>query len=269
VGNFSGAGFDAQEANYDFHHNFFSNFGGELPSLTNRTARWVNNVVYDWSKFASDFLGGVQVDIIGNRYKAGPLNAGARAHEIEASDAGAAPNPGPPSLYLSGNVGPNQPDAAGDQALLLAAIAGEGSAEVGPVPSSWIRTTPLPALVGDGGSGYVPIVADPVANLEATLLPEVGNSRGLDCMGVWVGRRDNVDARLINEYLDGGVGALFSSTTYPVPSIAAGTACASTSHDGIPDAWATAHGLSPSDATKGARDAGNGWTWLDRYLGGF
>jgi hypothetical protein len=39
-------------------------------------------------------------------------------------------------------------------------------------------------------------------------------------------------------------------------------------HDGIPDQWKNAHGLSTSDPTLHKQQASNGYTYLENYLNG-
>ncbi len=40
-------------------------------------------------------------------------------------------------------------------------------------------------------------------------------------------------------------------------------------HDGIPDAWETAHGLNPNDPSDAQKDSnGDGYTNLEKYLDG-
>ncbi len=272
AGDSSGLDFYAQQGDLDFHHNLFSNFGSELPSMNSASMRWVNNLIYNWDQSASQVFGRGTVDFIGNRYKHGPLNSSTITHPIQACSASQGSFGGNPSLYVHDNVGPSDSAAPADQTTLVAQIPNDGQAEQGTPPSTWFRTAPMPDTYFDGGAGFIPIVADPSSTVESTLLADVGNSRGLDCAGNWVARRDAVDARVIAEYRDGGVGALFvplSDGGYPIPPIPAAQGCATMMHDGIPDLYAAAHGLDPADGTKGTRDAGNGYTWLDRYLDGF
>src|SRR5262249_61418432 len=43
---------------------------------------------------------------------------------------------------------------------------------------------------------------------------------------------------------------------------------ADSDHDGIPDEWEKQHGLDPNDAADAARDSGDGYTNLEKYLNG-
>ena len=164
-----GQGFDNLETDLDFHHNFFSDIGHRIPQLWNRSTRWVNNITYNWDFYASQLLGQINADFVGNKYKAGPLNGQAQKSEIEATPKGAFENPGAPTLYLLGNIGPNQRNPGGDQWAMAAQISGENGKETGPIPRTWRRTEPLPAE-------QYPITADPAQELDAKILPTVGNS---------------------------------------------------------------------------------------------
>jgi hypothetical protein len=80
--------------------------------------------------------------------------------------------PGTPLLYLSGNVGWNQTNPAGDQYLMARTVLNsENGKEGGPVATGWRRATPL-------SNPIWPITAEPVGSIEASILPIVGALRG-------------------------------------------------------------------------------------------
>jgi pectate lyase len=89
----------AQMINIDIHHNLTMNSNHRNPLLRNKSSRVVNNLWYNHALYANHVSGGVQADIIGNKYKRGPLNPNAAWHEVGAfrghSDLSA---PGSPSL---------------------------------------------------------------------------------------------------------------------------------------------------------------------------
>jgi hypothetical protein len=116
----------------------------------------------------------------------------------------------------------------------------------------------------------VPIVADPESNLDSVLLPTVGNSQVIDCNGNWVNRRDSVDVRIITQYQDNSPGGYFTTadSTHSNPSVAAGTACTESLHDGIPDQWKSAQGPSATDPNLYKTTAPNGYTYLENYING-
>jgi hypothetical protein len=274
----------------DFHHNMIVNIDHRAPLLqgANRV-RWVNNLTYNWNQFAFLSMGGLNVDIIGNKYVDGNLSEdfvhvflgngnGADPKDPTDNCSGGNPcdNSGPPTWYLLNNTGRsgNKPGSAPTVPTNVVNDAGEvnmtqqgsESGETrdpnskGPIPSSWLRSTPLPAET-------FPITPDPVTSLESVLLATVGNSQHLDCYGNWLNNRDSQDTRIINQYQSRGKGGLFTGQ-FSAPSIPGGTPCVSSLHDGIPDAWKKAHGYSLTDAGLGSRAARNGYTYLENYLNG-
>jgi len=246
----------------DFHHNFFSDHSHRLPETTQKSMRWVNNISYNWSYFASATLGAQDSDFIGNLYKAGPLYQQAQKYELHFSEVANGWDNGPPSIYLLGNKGPNQPDPSGDQWAMANRITHENGNEIGPVPANWRRFSPLPTQP-------FPIVADNVNDLEAALFATVGDSQRLDCNGNWVFIRDSVDTRLVEEY-KAGVGIIPASERLVggFPNIDPGTPCLDSDHDGIPDAWETAHGLNPKKPSDANKLNPDGYTNLEHFLNG-
>jgi hypothetical protein len=260
-------GFANKDTNDDFHHNMFVNIGHRLPLYNTKSGRWVSNIVFNWSFYALLAEGGVNIDIINNKYVAGNLNSGNGNHEFDFNNSQSSDDPdgvmpGPPSAYVKGNVGPHQSDASGDQTLLTSqgSEAGDGG---GAVPSSWFRGSPL------AGQTF-PITADSVANLDNVLLPTVGNSQMVDCTGNWVNRRDSVDNRIVTQYKNKSAGNFFTTadSTHSIPSIAAGTPCTESQHDGIPDQWKTEQGLSTTDPNLHKEVAPTGYTYLENYMNG-
>jgi pectate lyase len=246
----------------DFHHNFFADHSHRLPELTQKSMRWVNNIVYNWSFYASATLGAQASDFINNIYKAGPLNSDAQKYELHFSDVASDWDSGPPSVYLIGNRGPNQPNPSGDQWAMARKITGENGKEVGPVPTTWRRAFPLP--VED-----FPIVADDTNNLENVVFAAVGDSQRLDCNGNWVLNRDAVDTRLISEYKSGkGILPRSEKDVGGFPEVDSGTPCVDSDHDGIPDAWESAHHLNPRNPSDAKKLNADGYTNLEHYLNG-
>ena len=165
----------------------FVNISHRIPEISNRSLRWVNNLTYNWAFYAFAGLGGEALDIIGNKWVRGNLNASAQAHEIHVTEKGGNTLTNP-SVFVSGNIGPNQSNPNGDQYAMVSHITGENGREDGAMPQQWKRYGPLPAT-------QFPIVADPAQNLDAILLPTVGNSQHLSCTGTWVDHRDDADSR--------------------------------------------------------------------------
>ena len=256
------------DQNLDFHHNMFANTGHRLPLFNCKSGRWQNNLVYNWDYFGGLWQGAGTPDIIGNKYVKGNLNSGdndGHAHpfeftSVQSTDDASQSMEGAPSIYISGNIGPGQSDPSGDQTELTGEVPGEGLSENGAVPSGWYRSSQLQRQ-------EFPITADSASNLDNVLLPTVGNSQHLDCSGNLVSNRDSEDTRVVNQYINGGSGNFFTGQ-FSQPSIAAGTACTESLHDGIPDQWKQLKGLSTTDSTLYKTTAPNGYTYLENYLNG-
>ena len=292
----SGLGTDATSGSalatteIDFHHNMIVNVDHRTPLLqgSNRV-RWINNLVYNWNQFAFLSMGGVNVDIIGNKYVDGNLSQdkvhvflgngnGADRKDLTDNCIGSNPcdNSGPPTWYLLNNVGRSSSTPGSTSTLPTTEVNDAGQVNMtqqgweggergnpnsqGPIPKSWLRYTPLPAEM-------FPIKADPVTSLDSILLPFVGNSQRLDCNGNWVNNRDREDARIIDQYQRRDRGSLFTGQ-YASPVVRGVTECVSSQKDGLPDAWKKAHGYSLTDEGLWSRPAANGYTYLENYLNG-
>ncbi len=258
-----------QPADIDYHHNLTMNNGHRNPLLLNTSTRFVNNIIYNTRLRLRQIsrrpgTGPVNTDIVGNYFKKGPMNTGLGFDPYEiAPTTGSQPHP---SLYVALNKGFHQPDPNGDQWLMVRADAGENNPPIpGPAPLSLHRTTPL-------ADTTYPIVAEPVANVEESILPIVGASRRLACDGTWVDARDSVDTRLINQYRTETGIAVLPETEDDVggfPTIEAGTPCADADHDGMPDEWEMANGLDPNSYDDVNQDKdGDEYTNLEEYLAG-
>jgi len=251
--------------NIDYHHNFFADTSHRLPLFNVKSGRWVNNIVYNWDWFAGLWQGATTPDIINNRYIPGSMNSGDNSghpHPMEftstqSTDDTSQSMQGAPSVFLSGNSGPQGSDVA-----ITGRVDSEGGAETGAVPSSWFRSSPLP-------SQTFPITADPASSLDAVLVPRVGNSQQITCDGTWSPRRQSEDVAMIAEYQSRAPGSLWSAPSgYATASVSNGTPCTESMHDGIPDQWKTKYGLSVSDGSLHNKTAPNGYTYLENYLNG-
>jgi hypothetical protein len=266
------------ETDIDFHHNMFVNADHRIPENSNGSTRWINNIIYNWSFYANEWLGAEIIDDINNKFIQGNLNGSAQAHPIHFTT-NSPEMSGEPSAYVAGNIfghtGANS--VASDQyGTLVANITGENGDETGPIPSSWQRSGPMDP------SNSFPIVPDPAENLDSLLLGTIGNSQHLDCSGNWVSHRDAADQRIIAQYQNGGSGGFWpNGVTFagqpniPTPTsnwqdnpVTNFSACQESLHDGIPDQWKTLKGLSTTDPNLYKTVAPNGYTWLENYLNG-
>lgn len=253
----------AEITNIDLHHNLTMNNNHRNPSVAAATMRHVNNITYNnqWRlvQLQSEGLK-IQNDFIGNIYKKGPLNSHANSsnpHEFLVN--------GEQLLYLSLNKGFTQPNPTGDQWIMAYQGGGSNGPEIGPIPVAWRRTTPL-------ANTLYPIIAEPVATLEESMLPVVGASRRLACDGSWIENRNSVDKRLINQYkTNTGIAEQVTNESdvggFPITN--GGTPCADSDDDGMPDVWETARGLNPNLYADTNQDRnGDGYTNLEEYLNG-
>jgi len=271
----------------DFHHNLFTGASHRLPLITIKSARLVNNYIYAWTYYGMRTTG--LRDIIGNyfAYRSGQTFV---SHEIQAwsgvqgNDTSLAP-----SFYLAGNMGPSDPTGTSNWSLTGLAVNEAGGEVSSPLSTAYQRSSRIPTPVG-----YVPIVADPVTSistasglllntLRAAPYDGVGASRRLDCKGNWVNAQDPVDSRTVNAVANGT--PLFGSYTYSSlatspqtqadlggwPTLAAGTACADSNNNGIPDVWesywGSVFGLG-STLNPNGFNFGDGYTNLEHYIQG-
>jgi len=255
--------------NIDVHHSLFSNSYERNPLANNKTFRLVNNIIYNWRRSATRLGGGVSLDAIGNLYKAGPLNGTydpKSVYEIQEYPTADSTTPsGSPSIYVVGNIGPHNANPNNDNWLMVRQVASAGGVtegQSGPPDAQYRRHSPLPALP-------VPITIHPASQIESIILPVVGASRRLDCTGNWISNRDAVDKRIINEYnTNQGTLPATEADVGGFPTIANGTPCADTDHDGMPDAWEDANGLDKNNSVDGRAIHSSGYSNVERYLNG-
>jgi pectate lyase len=256
----------------------FVNVNHRIPENSNGSTRWINNIIYNWGFYANAWLGAEIIDDINNKFIKGNLNANAQTYPIHFTT-NSPEMSGAPSVYVSGNIFGNAGASAvnSDQyGSLVNQITGENGNETGPIPSSWERSGPMDA------SNAFPIVPDPADNLDSILLGTIGNSQHLDCNGNWVSHRDAADTRIVQQYQNGGSGGFWPNgvtftgqSSFPQPTgnwqdnpVTNFTACTESLHDGIPDSWKAAKGLSTTDGTVHNTVAPNGYTWLENYING-
>src|SRR5580693_1965728 len=266
------------ETDIDFHHSMFVNVNHRIPENSNSSSRWINNIVYNWGFYANEWLGAEIIDDINNKFITGNLNVNAQAHPIHFTT-NSPEMSGAPSVYVAGNIfgGVGANSVNSDQfGSLVAEITGENGDETGAIPSSWERSSPMAA------SNSFPIVPDPADNLDSILLGTIGNSQHVDCSGNWVSHRDAADTRIVQQYQNGGNGGFWPNgvtftgqTSFPTPTanwkdnpVTNFTACTESLHDGIPDSWKAAQGLSTTDTSLYKKVAPNGYTYLENYING-
>jgi hypothetical protein len=214
----------------------------------------VNNVVYNWRDRTTD--GGVrQCNFVGNYYKAGPSSTLMQLASIDGDEL----NTGDMQrAYITGNKMVNA----------------SGGIVVDPNSDNWSKciskfntvaqvrsTSPLFPM------SVTPLTAD---NAYSGVLADVGATRP---------KLDAIDTRIIKEARNGsytytgskdGLKGIIDAQTDAggYPTMASGTPPADADHDGMPDAWETAHGLNPNgaDDRNGANLSLDNYTNLEMYL---
>jgi pectate lyase len=246
--------------NVDFHHNFFAHNQNRNPLFKGKSARVINNMIYDWDWWPSGWEGGATIDIIGNSYKKGPASGNEReVYYRPDTDYGVVGNP---SVYIAGNRGPSNTNPDADNWNMIDQANSWTASKTAP-DLSYRRTTPMSAPAN-------PITVHPVTRLDSLLLENTGACARLDQNGLWVANRDAVDNRVVKEYREGtGVIPVTESEVGGFPAIDGGTAYPDADHDGMSDAWETTHGLSPSQAADQNLDAdGDGYANVEEFLNG-
>jgi len=212
------------------------------------TVQFINNVVYNWAE--TGLCGGHSaadhsLDVIGNYFIAGPSSNDRFAGQFTATD----------HVYHSGNVA----DLDRDGTLNGHAV----------VDADFHRpdekTYTLPTFVSAAAlHPPVPVTTESAAIAYEKIAATAGCSF----------RRDAVDLRLIAELRSlGKKGKTIPHTddrgealAGGQPEIQGGPIPADTDGDGLPDAWETAHGLDPRNATDAAKLTPSGYTELELYL---
>ena len=254
----------------DFHNNLIANSSHRNPRLRTGRGRFINNIVYNWTSWATRAEGGVHWDFISNLWKPGPAPKGSRANPelmFSMREGTSGIQERDPELYVEGNRGilsGMSPDT-NNWPYTREYGAGQNDPPKGPTPLAWRRYQPLPQV-------GIPITVKHVDDLEDYLLPIIGASKRLDCKGNWVPNRDAADRRAITEYLN-NQGALTKSGQGEEiygghPVLASGVPCEDTSGDGIADEWAMANGLDAGDPSLGNTVHESGYTYLELYLNG-
>jgi hypothetical protein len=270
LGSASQAG-SAAMTDIDYHHNLIATDAHRFPLFKVANGRAVNNLYYGWWYYASLSGGGARVDYINNIYKPGPLTPApgtAGSWEITAYSAPTCQTCGPsgaPSIYMTGNLGPNDPTGANNAANMFRQDSYEGPGTISAAPSSWIRSTP------QGAGAGIAITADPTTNLATNVLNAVGASEKLNdvaCDGTFVNNRDSADTQMVDEYNAGTGTEPVTNGNVTLPTLAAGTPCTSSLDDGIANQWKIKYGLSITDASLYKTTAPNGYTYLENYLNG-
>ncbi|MHA6720663.1 pectate lyase [Sphingomonas sp. RS6] len=232
-----------QGARISFHHNLWANHAARMPRPGNYSGPeadplgaffdFRSNVFYNWGRnwsgYNADKATLARYNFVDNAYVMGPQsNKPIAFHESNTLA----------HAYFAGNsMNGTIPD---DPWSLVDGIAPEGYRLAEPVP--------MPPVTRTGA-----------AESYALVLDRAGASKVRDSVdaAIVAGVRDR-SGRQIDSQRDMGGWPELKSTAPPRDS----------DGDGMPDAWETAHGLDPQDASDGNADRnGDGWTNLEDWLG--
>ena len=235
------------------HHNLLAHNGFRNPLVQGGgLTDVVNNVVYDWGDLATEITPVTRlthVNIVGNTYLPGPSTPAGGPREILVEGDHPINHFGQPWSILSpageawmfvrDNRGPHRPsDGADDWSLV-------DPGPDGPHPAERFDVAPVTTLPAQGAREEV-----------------------LAKAGATAPRRDPVDARIVGEVRDGS-GSIIDTPDEVggFPSLLGGEPPVDTDHDGMPDAWESARGLSPTDPSDSAGDDDDdGYTNIEEYL---
>ena len=219
-------------------------------------AQVINNTTYNpqWT-FSHQQLnciaGESYINWINNYHKKGPSSTSNSDLKIIPADDGTWSSG---KAYLQGNIGPGRPNDSLSESSWVTVKSG--------APAGVVVTSPAPAPAvysTNAMQAYNSVVAD----------GGVGNSRGLNCDGSWVNRRDSIDARVINE-VKTGTGKIIDDPSqvggWIIP--AAGVPCVDSDHDGMPNVWEQIYGFNPNIADGSGDKDGDGYTNVEEYFNG-
>ena len=225
------------------HHNLLAHINGRNPQIAGGSfADLRNNVVYNWGEYAALIKeAGNRVNFVGNYYRPGPDQSTSwslNAVKLHTDVTGLL-------LFIDDNIDPICPTGTEDNWDMV------------------VWTTDQP--VTDRSMRLSVELSHP-----ATTTWEPGDAAAwvLENAGATQPERDAIDARVVAEVKD-GTGAIIDSPADVGGWVAMwqGTPPADVDHDGMPDAWETAHDLDPANPDDGAQDRnGDGYTNVEEYL---
>lgn len=273
---FEAGGSDYQEHGYggiwgskngSFHHNLVMHLKGRAPRFSGNSTYpagviekndFRNNIIYNWIDYSTNGGEGGNYNVVNNYYKYGPSTNSGNTSGVPKK--GMIMNPSKSAelpygkIYLDGNYVDGYPDITA---------------------ANWKGMAMADGSLADTGLSKVttPFEAEPIPMQSAQDAYNLVLLRA----GAILPARDTMDERLVNDVknrtgrvidVQGGYphGTPYAQTVNAWPALASGTAPADTDHDGMPDAWETANGLNPNDATDRNGVAANGYTNLENYL---
>jgi len=223
-----------------------------------------NNVVYNWTARTTD--GGVKaLNYVNNYYKPHPGNPFVKwLLKLDPIN----PAWGTESYYMNGNVLEGYVDETNNWETFQNGPEVEKQVRVyAEIFPSYVRTQ-------SAREAYTNVLADVGANypqsdvIDRHIINDAhnGTAEYIGTRGPSYGDRPSpnyagfIDTQADDKSADG-------SPNFPWPDYKTYNVPADTDHDGIPDAWETAHGLNPNDPNDANGDInGDGYTNLEKYL---
>jgi hypothetical protein len=259
-----------------FHHNLLAHLQGRNPrfdgsrnlspvSAGQENAEFVNNVLYDWGAYTVNGGEGGNYNLVNNYYKAGPSTSANSTAGVAVKNMIANPyKQSSPVLpygryYVAGNYVTNS--------AVVTAHNWRGVAMNG----GSLNDTTQSKVAQPFAIGPDALPTQTATSAYASVLAGAG------CV---LPTRDPIDQRIVQE-VQNGTGTIIDvqggyphGTPYSTSQVAwqvlscNSAAPADTDHDGMPDTYETANGLSPTDPADRATLAANGYANLENYLNG-
>jgi pectate lyase len=223
-----------------WHHNLWIHNDARNPRLGDAYGRGPtfptfdvrNNIIYDFGGTASGLTQGIlKVNYVGNYLRPGPSSRAPKPITVG--------HPSDLTYFIRDNILEGNEALTKDNTQFFTTIDFEGKHEVKTVGTPFPAPRVTPVQVSD-------------------VLASVGASLPV---------RDAVDARLVNDVVT-RAGHLIDSQKEVGgwPELKSGPLPDDTDHDGIPDAWETAHGLDPKNPADAKALAKSGYSNLEEYL---
>ncbi|WP_151088304.1 pectate lyase family protein [Hymenobacter baengnokdamensis] len=249
------------------HHNLFVHCNSRTPRFNGsrythaagyENCDFRNNVIYDWGENNVYAGEGGNYNIVNNYYKPGPSTKEAvRTRVLNPYKVDKGNNPLPyGKFYLAGNY---QEASAEVTRNNWRGVDMNGGTRADTVLSK--VTTPF---------NFGPIPTETAAEAYESVLKGAGAVRPL---------RDTLDQRMVREVrtrtgriidVQGGYphGTPYAVSRNAWPVLKQAPAPLDTDHDGMPDAWETAHQLNPRNAADRSKIGDSGYPMLEVYLAG-
>lgn len=245
-----------------FHHNLIAHcrnrnprFAGNstYPAGSIESADFRNNVIYNWGINTIYGGDGGQYNLVNNYYKYGPNTSSGVRYRIVGVDSTA--EFGYAKYFLSGNYVDGSTTNTNNNWSGASMNTGVAADTVKSKSSTPFLSAYLPSTTHTAQEAYDLVLQFAGASL----------------------KRDTLDERITNDVrnrtgkiidVQGGFphGTPYANTVNAWPTLSSTTAPTDTDHDGMPDAWETANGLNPNDASDRGIFAANGYTNLENYL---